>query len=202
MLKPIVLLGMLMLSVMVGPAHAMVSYTFSGPGGLDGTLLLDDSAPFVITVAPGSGTGATLDSPLNFISGRIGAFTFFGRPELQIFQDQRQPEPFFRVNVWIVDSPVVGPPVGNVVPTRIRFGYDGRTPVTISLTPPPASGRPGDDFFFGMFLSNGSLDGCCSEPVTIVGPVFVPEPAVAVLLVLGLATVLIFKKQKPRDRNA
>ena len=201
MLKLTVLVGMLMLFAMAGPAHALVSYTFTGPGGLEGTVLLDDSVPFLITHG-GFGTSANLASPLNFISGRFGEFTFFGRPVLNIGVDERPDPPLGKQNSWIFDSQVVGPPVGKVVPTQIRLGYAvGPAFVNISLTPPTPSGVGPDTLFFGVFFSDFNGGNCprpCAEPVTISGPVSVPEPAVAVLLILSLPTVLIFHRRRWR----
>jgi hypothetical protein len=103
MRKITILFAMLLVLAVARPAHALVSYTFTG-GGFDGTLFLDDSVPFVITPPhlisiPGltspiffDFTTGTLDSVLNFVSGSFGDFTFFGRPELNIFQDER-PDP-------------------------------------------------------------------------------------------------------------
>jgi hypothetical protein len=194
MLKLTVLLGMLLLLVMAGPAQALMSYTFAG-GGLDGTLFLDDSSPFIITHEL-FGTAATLDSPLNFVSGAFGDFTFSGIPELLIFQDER-PDPLTgKFNVWIVDATVTGPEVGGRAPTRIRLGYDGSSPVSISLTPPTLSGQNFDSFFFfGMFFSDGTTDGCCVQPVNISGPVPVPEPPLTPLLVLGVAACLALRRR-------
>jgi len=177
MAKLRVLLGMLLLLVTVAPAHALVSYTFSGPG-LEGTLLLDDSAPFVITHDPRDvGPEATLDSPLNFISGRFGAFTFSGRPELLVVPDER-PDPLLGArNTWLVNASVTGPPVNGAAPTRVRLGFDGEAPVTIGLVPPQnPPGDLADSAFFGLFIS--SQDSALgAQPVTISGPFSVPEPA-------------------------
>jgi hypothetical protein len=203
MRKITILFAMLLVLAVARPAHALVSYTFTG-GGFDGTLFLDDSVPFVITPPhlisiPGltspiffDFTTGTLDSVLNFVSGSFGDFTFFGRPELNIFQDERPDPPAGRVDDWILTSQVVGPPVGGVVPISFSliFSVLPNVRIDISLTP------PGPLASAGLSFSDGTGH---TAVVTVSGPVPVPEPAVAVLLILSASTVLIVHRLRSRN---
>jgi hypothetical protein len=130
------LLTLLLALVSACPVQATAFYTFSGENGLSGTLTLDDTTPFAITLDPIFGTYAELKSSLNHISGVFGDSTFEGTPFLAISD---LPDTFFNAqNSWIVRADIFGPSINGLTPTKLNlFVYRSAAgTMPISLTPP------------------------------------------------------------------
>ena len=117
---PRLIVLLLSLITCVTPATASTLYTFSGANGLSGSLALDETTPFAVTISPFFGTSAELRSPLNHISGTFNAFSFVGVPFLTI-ADLPAGRFLNASDHWIVRAPISGPAVNGLTPQQLNL---------------------------------------------------------------------------------
>jgi hypothetical protein len=169
-------------------------YTFSGANGLSGSFTLAIDTPSN-TNCEFLGCGYTFASPLNFLSGRYGEYSFSGIVQLNIFDLPSSYDGFCCQDSWIVRAPgnPMLPLTGNDVGGRRvvllnMFIYaslgSGSLFSGAPLTPPHSS-----DFQYVVGFSNGSNEFGALNTLTLV-----PEPPSVALLAFGVIGLLIASK--------
>ncbi len=162
-----------------------MNYAFMGDGALSGSLALDDSAPFTITQLPElGGWHAELHSPLNHISGTLGAFTFEGSAYLAISNFVQYGDT--HVGQWIVRADITGPTIDGFTPTKLNlFVYPGEAP--LSLVPPIPGEINRYNFQYDVIFADGSAAFAALTDLHVTSVV---ESSTAMLLLVACALVI------------
>jgi hypothetical protein len=165
-----------------------VLYTFTAEN-LSGQFTLDDEALFDGGYNEyGYGWG-TLSSPLHWISGTYGDYTFEGTaPHLQIIDAPADNDVTF--DQWIIRSGSLSSNVINGA-SLVRLDLFMLTMPLVrdgfNLTPPPIRNPQEYTFYHSAGLSNGTFT---TAPLQTI--IRVPEPSTLLLLVSGMCAGLIF----------
>lgn len=174
-------------------------YQFSGDNGLTGSFTLDTSVGFTIADSMPVGTSYESMSPLDQLSGSLGAFTFSGGDMLFIFTstDVSGSTP----SMWTLRAggPVLPPISGNTVGGRTVTGVNlfvanelGSVPPTFTPSFAPSLGfTPG----YAVVFSDGTFESGSLQTFQLVGTTSVPEPTSLVFLAISLAAIWVARSR-------